>query len=282
MLRIAQYRVTSGKIRCGLPGPPSSTNHDVAHAEAGAYWQSATAHVDAWHDALMSTSPNGPNVPPPPGQGGSYDQNGQPGPQPPRNGLGKGIIAAIVAVVVLFVLVIVLGGVWLVQSSSDDQADPTTSPTSATSPSEAPTSELTSTSSANTTSSSTTEPSSSSTSSASTSQSSSTDSAQGVDINFPDQFAGWTKTGGDRQTAGHPSALYAKGDLRLAVGVTQTPVSTLKEGLTNSQEVDGAYCGKSTSQMACIREKDGTSYVMSVPGTAHEVAGYLDAFLEVM
>lgn len=100
-------------------------------------------------------------------------------------------------------------------------------------------------------------------------------------MDFPDEFDGWTKFGGDDQKAGgYPAATYRKNGEVLAVTASGLPASVFENVWDSSQEVGQATCGTSGGRTFCVREDGDKTYMASATtGDANEIANYLGKFI---
>lgn len=226
--------------------------------------------------------PNGPNVPPPPGQGpgGSYDGYPQQG-QPPAYGAPQGpgqpnpygatpgqpekkskknlLIGLVVGTVLL--LLLCCGGALLLFRGDDNETTSTTSSSTMTSSS---------------TTSETSEPSSS------TSETSS--DAAGGEVNFPKEFDGWKKVDVNVEApAGSQVAAYSKGDEGLSIVVMNDIPGIMDqfESLwSEEQAVGDARCGSYTGQTQCAQVVDDKVFLATHGGDVDATGGLLETFLD--
>lgn len=258
--------------------------------------------------------PNGPNVPPPPG-GGNFGQTqppsgqfttpgqGYPGPpppgqgytgpppppgqgygpgpggQPPKKGMGKGLIAGIAGGVVLLLLLCCIGGFFIARGDDDESSSTTTSATSE-STTESSTESSTETSTTEPTESSTSEP----TTETSTSEPSSETTSAGGGASFPDSFDGWTK-GQTSDAGGQETAVYTKGGDTISVVVSDSVKPADFEAIWDKDEkVGDHHCGTLRSTQQCAGESGGTTYLVTSVGSdsAKEVSAILGKLLDAV
>ena len=234
--------------------------------------------------------PNGPNVPPPPGQGGGPYGGGpsdpgqpygsvppeqgqpqpygaQPGaPEQKKGGLSKVIIGAIIGAVLL--LVLCCGGALLLMNNSDDDPAETSTTTSETTTE--PTSETTS------------EPTSETTSEPTSETTSGTASGESL---LPEEFDGWKKSempGGVPATGGD-LGVYEKGGDRLTVVVVDDMPGMI-EGMqslwSDEESVGDASCGKHQNLSQCARPEGDKIILVTHGGSAADAAEALEAFID--
>lgn len=242
-------------------------------------------------DAHMSSNaggPNGPNVPPPPGQGpgGSYDAAGsqgqpssygapqgpgQPNPygatpgQPEKKSKKNLVIGLVVGTVLL--LLLCCGGALLVGIGDDNEtSSPTTTSSSTTSETSEPSS------STSETTSETSEP---------TSETSS--EAAGGEVTLPEEFDGWKKVNVNVDApAGGQVAAYSKGGEGFSIVVMDDMPGIMDEFeslWSDEQEVGDARCGSYTGQTQCAKVVDDKVYLATHGGDAKTTGGLLETFL---
>ena len=248
------------------------------------------------HDAHMSSNaggPNGPNVPPPPGQGpgGSYDGYPQQG-QPPAYGAPQGpgqpnpygatpgqpekkskknlLIGLVVGTVLL--LLLCGGGALLLFRGDDNETTSTTSSSTMTSSS---------------TTSETSEPSSSTseTSSETSEPTSETSSeAAGGGVTLPEEFDGWKKVNVNVDApAGSQVAAYSKGGEGFSIVVMDDMPGIMDEFeslWSNEQSVGDARCGSYTGQTQCAKVVDDKVFLATHGGDVDTTGGLLETFLD--
>lgn len=216
--------------------------------------------------------PGGPAGPGGPGQ----PYGGGPGGQPPKKGMGKGVIAAIVGVVALVLLACGIGGFFIANRDDDDptSSSTTTSETSTESTTESTTE--TSEPTSETTTESTTE------TSEPTSETSSSSSAAAGSL--PEEFDGW-KRGTTSSSGGQETAVYRKGSDTISVVIGEGVKPADFEAIwDNPKKVGDHNCGELSSTTQCAGETGGTTYLItSASGSsASEVSKILDEFLKAV
>ena len=212
--------------------------------------------------SYIAGGPNGPNVPPPPGQGpgsGPYgypEQPGQPNPYgsappgaPKRSGLSKVVIGVLVASVLL--LLLCCGGAALLLRSDD--GDPAETPTTSSSATTEPTSETTS-------------------------------GTAGGASTLPEEFNGWQKVEAPTgvPAGGGELGAYEKDGERLSI-VLLNDLPGMTEGLqslwSEEETVGDALCGTHQQLTQCARTEGGQVILATGDAPPAEVAAALEAFI---
>lgn len=240
--------------------------------------------------------PNGPNVPPPPGQGpgGSYDGPGPQG-QPNEYGAPQGqgypnpygatpgqpekkskknlLIGLIVGTVLL--LLLCCGGALLLMRGDDNDGGSETSSTSTTTTSSTTSETSEPSSSTSDTTSETSEP---------TSETSSGTAGGGA--TFPEEFDGWKKVDVNVDApAGGQVAAYSKGGEGFSI-VEMDDMAGIMDGFeslwSSEESVGDTRCGSYAGQTQCAKVVGDKVYLATHGEDAKTTSGLLDVFLDAL